>query len=567
MAAFPVSRGSQGRAPRRSAAGWLALVLLLAGAPAEAASLYKQALIRRIFEGREIYIDQKQAKVADVAGQGSALRSGRSRAELLFDRRAIGLLGRESLILLGSRCFRLDSGAILVNGSQRSCLGSKVLGVRGTTYVLEREGQDGFVLSVLAGEARVGPEPPEQEETVPAPGEVDILSRFPTVNPALGIGASAFRSEGRARGDRFTVDDDNLLVGTATGLVRAEADLFLPLVQHEARALFYGSVGGNANFDGYGAVRAELGYRRFSPSSRTITGMYLAYGGFENPVCFGSSVNGGLHWEQNRWRLGAAVGVNADGCDNGLSYASLSLGIPLAQIEDETVHLSLTPYGINGAGDSWLGGRLALDLPTSQALTFNLYGSYDPLFRATVGGGVRWRLPLGGGFVRDPNPSGLPPAEDPLPGLAGELVTVREGEQASFDADGNLVGSIRRLGPEAFAALLREHQGGANPIPEGRRILEVARRLGVAGVALRELRDITAAHFVDQARPVSEAIDTPFWPDGIQPTLPAREEDGRQPVPEPDRAETPQPAPQQPEPEPEFQPQLPTDILIPGPPR
>ena len=112
-----------------------------------AAAPFESATVRRIIDGKEVYVDRQQAMVNDTANRGQQVSTGSSRTELLFDQRAIGFLGRNSLITLGQECFRLLSGQVLINGPQTSCLGSKVLGVRGTTYVLSSTEDGGYDLS------------------------------------------------------------------------------------------------------------------------------------------------------------------------------------------------------------------------------------------------------------------------------------------------------------------------------------------------------------------------------------------------------------------------------------
>ncbi|GIR24129.1 MAG: hypothetical protein CM15mP38_3120 [Synechococcus sp.] len=113
---------------------------------AAGATPFNNATIRRIIDGTEVFIDRQPATVDDIADRGQELSTGSSRAEVLFDRRALGFLGNNSLIRLGEDCFRLDRGQVLVNGPQNSCLGTKVLGIRGTTYVLSVR-EDGTMTS------------------------------------------------------------------------------------------------------------------------------------------------------------------------------------------------------------------------------------------------------------------------------------------------------------------------------------------------------------------------------------------------------------------------------------
>ncbi len=143
--------------------GLLQAVLMAPAAPVRAAA-FEQATIKRLVDGREVYIDGKAARVNEVARSGQQVRTGKSRAELLFDGRATGFLGRSSVITLGNACIRLSKGAVLVSGPQKACLGTKVLGVKGTTYVLTRADDGLFDFVVLEGQGYVGPEDGYEEK-------------------------------------------------------------------------------------------------------------------------------------------------------------------------------------------------------------------------------------------------------------------------------------------------------------------------------------------------------------------------------------------------------------------
>lgn len=143
--------------------GLLQAVLMAPAAPSHAAA-FEQATIKRLVDGREVYIDGKAARVNEVARSGQQVRNGKSRAELLFDGRATGFMGRSSVITLGNACFRLSKGAVLVSGPQKACLGTKVLGVKGTTYVLTRADDGLFDFVVLEGQGYVGPEDGYEEK-------------------------------------------------------------------------------------------------------------------------------------------------------------------------------------------------------------------------------------------------------------------------------------------------------------------------------------------------------------------------------------------------------------------
>ncbi|MEX1317737.1 MAG: hypothetical protein AB1Z22_11530 [Synechococcaceae cyanobacterium] len=145
--------------------------MLAVAAPARAAVI-QSAQVKRVIDGREVFIDGRTAKPGSVARSGQQLRTGRSRAELVFDGRTVGFMGRSSVLNVGSQCLRLDRGAVLVSGPQKTCLGTKVLGVRATTTILQRE-SDSYNVITLEGVAYVD-EPggyEEQRLSRPSPAE------------------------------------------------------------------------------------------------------------------------------------------------------------------------------------------------------------------------------------------------------------------------------------------------------------------------------------------------------------------------------------------------------------
>jgi hypothetical protein len=64
------------------------------------------------------------------------VRTGDSRGQLGFETGASGRLNRFSRIRLGSTCFLLRGGQILVSGRQDGCVRSARLSVRGTNYII-----------------------------------------------------------------------------------------------------------------------------------------------------------------------------------------------------------------------------------------------------------------------------------------------------------------------------------------------------------------------------------------------------------------------------------------------
>ncbi|QEY32782.1 iron dicitrate transport regulator FecR [Synechococcus sp. RSCCF101] len=153
---------------------------LLPGLPAAAS---ESAEIQEILDGREMYVDARQARLNQVARQPQSVSTRNSRGQLLFDSGAAGRLNRFSLLQLGAGCYRLQSGEILVSGRQNGCTRSARMSVRGTNYVLSVSEDGSSELSVLEGEVEVQPTieeggavDPDEEPVVVAAGEKAALT-------------------------------------------------------------------------------------------------------------------------------------------------------------------------------------------------------------------------------------------------------------------------------------------------------------------------------------------------------------------------------------------------------
>ena len=139
----------------------LAAVALLLGAPAALAGAKPalktvpasaSATVQQILDGNELYIDTHQARVRQQARPPQLISTGNSRGQLGFSSGAVGRLNRESQLRLGSRCFLLDQGEVLISGKQAGCTRSVRLSVRGTNYVLGLNAAGETALSVLEGD-------------------------------------------------------------------------------------------------------------------------------------------------------------------------------------------------------------------------------------------------------------------------------------------------------------------------------------------------------------------------------------------------------------------------------
>lgn len=512
--------------------------LLLASNSVNAAGL-NEARVVRIIDGREVFINDVSAQVNQTAAAGSLIRTRKSRAELLFDKRAIGLMGRDSVIKLGARCFTLDAGVVVVNGTQRACLGSRILGVRGTTYVLAKESDDTYSLSVLAGESIVADQLGEQE------ADANILSTYPKVGPWTGLTGGGFGAVYPSGSASFT-----------GGL-----SYFTPISQSGANQVLYSSSSVGSSFQNLWGVSTEIGYRWLTSGNQATNSLYAGYSGYGAPGCFSNLVNAGAQWEKSRWRLGASGGLKVNDCPTGLSYGALNVSIPVGQRKNKPLYLSVSPYILNGnvVGTSLLtdtgstnfpGVRATIDVPIQENFSFKAYTGADSVFGLTVGGYISYRIPTSGKLYNDPNIPESPIAElsgsnaEGIPtersqnfqgtsrelaqlALAGQAQTVsdsnqgllqaqaveegviKEGQRGRFSATGALLG-IEAISDDDFKNLLLVNFKGQNPLPESRRIAKSAEKRKVMST---QLAGILGTDFLSNASlAVSTTVDTPFTP-------------------------------------------------------
>jgi len=156
-----------------------------------------QAKLAEILDGGQVFIQNKQAKVEDLAKLGQRVRTGDSRAQLLFNTGAVARLGKNAVLTVGDRCSKLKQGVLLVNGAVNGCTASIVAGVRGTTYILEVDEQGKERVQVLEGEVtlnKLDPKiDPENPASQPKQWKVSQSNSLPNPlpgqnNPALPVG-------------------------------------------------------------------------------------------------------------------------------------------------------------------------------------------------------------------------------------------------------------------------------------------------------------------------------------------------------------------------------------------
>ncbi len=149
-------------------------------APASAQST--QAIVQEILDGNQVFIQNQQANLNDVARQPQQVRTGNSRTALLFNTGAVARLSANSVLKIG-QCAFLKRGTVLVNGAINACSSSITTGVRGTTYLLEIDESGNQQVKVLEGEVVV------KRNATPLIDEDDNIKvkqfsqDFPQVNP------------------------------------------------------------------------------------------------------------------------------------------------------------------------------------------------------------------------------------------------------------------------------------------------------------------------------------------------------------------------------------------------
>jgi hypothetical protein len=119
--------------------------------PSMAQSSITEGRVTEILDSSQVYIQNRQARVNDVAQRGQQVRTGNARTQVRFNTGAIARLSRNSVLTIG-QCAQLQRGVVLVNGAANGCTSSVTAGVRGTTYILAvtEDGQE--QIQVLEGE-------------------------------------------------------------------------------------------------------------------------------------------------------------------------------------------------------------------------------------------------------------------------------------------------------------------------------------------------------------------------------------------------------------------------------
>lgn len=128
-----------------------------AAAAAGASGPGERATVQEILDGPDLWIERRRARVRDQATAPELMRSGDSRAQLAFRSGAAGRMNRFSQLRLGSRCFLLEQGQMLLSGPQSLCTRSARLSVRGTHVLVELDASGAASVSVLEGQVELEP--------------------------------------------------------------------------------------------------------------------------------------------------------------------------------------------------------------------------------------------------------------------------------------------------------------------------------------------------------------------------------------------------------------------------
>jgi len=170
----------------------------LTGPAAASVAGADRATVKEILDGTELFIDSRQARVNEQAASPQEISTGNSRGQLSFASGAAGRLNRFSELRLGSSCFLLRKGEMLVSGKQSGCTRSSRLSVRGTNYVLRVDGEGASDLAVLEGSMEVEPltdgQPSGQPSTTVNAGERLQLSATGVVLTLLKLSSGDYSS-------------------------------------------------------------------------------------------------------------------------------------------------------------------------------------------------------------------------------------------------------------------------------------------------------------------------------------------------------------------------------------
>ncbi|MGF1493351.1 MAG: hypothetical protein ACFBSC_13035 [Microcoleaceae cyanobacterium] len=146
------------------------LVTLLTIGQQSATAQINQAIVQEILDGEEVFIEQEQAEVEDLANFGQLVSTEKSRAGLVFNNGAAGRLGVNSRVTVG-QCVEVQSGAVVVSGPVNGCIAGFSVGVEGTVYILETNEDGSGTVKVIEGSVEISSEDESAEPVTVEEGE------------------------------------------------------------------------------------------------------------------------------------------------------------------------------------------------------------------------------------------------------------------------------------------------------------------------------------------------------------------------------------------------------------
>jgi hypothetical protein len=150
-----------------------AVISLVVAIAQPATAQITQATVTEILDGNQVFVQGQQATVNQVAGQGQQVRTGSSRAGLRFSNGAAGRMRPNTSLVIG-QCIQLQEGAIIANGPTNACAGSVRAATRGTTFIMEVEGEEKYKCQVLEGSLAMTTASSDKEVIVEEGKQVEV---------------------------------------------------------------------------------------------------------------------------------------------------------------------------------------------------------------------------------------------------------------------------------------------------------------------------------------------------------------------------------------------------------
>ncbi|MDB9517313.1 hypothetical protein PN466_10180 [Roseofilum reptotaenium CS-1145] len=143
--------------------------------------------------GQQVLINRRLVGRNEKAKLGERIQTTGARVELKLNTGAIARLGSNSALVLGSQCFQLQQGQVLVNGGSSGCTSSVQSNVRDATYLLERLEENKTHYAVLEGEIELSnPKLPNLAEVSVQEGQEIIIEADGRFNPVQPLSHTTY---------------------------------------------------------------------------------------------------------------------------------------------------------------------------------------------------------------------------------------------------------------------------------------------------------------------------------------------------------------------------------------